>query len=362
MGYRKFTKFIALVLAVFATINAFIWFMWVKDITSHSRKGGDLVRMGYISGLTSSHILSDDLPIRHMDIRKYDKKPVDIITVGDSFSVGGGGGHNSYYQDYIASVNNIRVLNVPSYFHFGKELQFQPVITLSKLINSGYLDIIKPKYLLLESIERMAITRFTTDFTLEKRASIEEIDRYFMESSFELPNKDMELQFVNNGNWKFLANAFQYSFRDRARGSSVLKTHLTKPLFTSNDPECLLFYCDDLNTKDQATVENVRLLNSNLNKVAKLLQSKGIILVFMPVVDKLNLYHPYLKSNKYPQSTFFEKLRTLPKDYIFIDTKAILSSLLEKGEKDVFFQDDTHWNWKASKAIFEKVLFTKRSE
>ena len=49
-------------------------------------------------------------------------------------------------------------------------------------------------------------------------------------------------------------------------------------------------------------------------------------------------------------------MESLPKDYVFINTKKILLDELERGEKDVFFKDDTHWSWKASKAIFEKVI------
>ena len=63
----------------------------------------------------------------------------------------------------------------------------------------------------------------------------------------------------------------------------------------------------------------------------------------MPCVDKYNLYSDYVVNNPYPRSIFFEKLRMLPKKYFFIDTKAILAAKLCKGEKDVFYADETHW-------------------
>jgi hypothetical protein len=58
-----------------------------------------------------------------------------------------------------------------------------------------------------------------------------------------------------------------------------------------------------------------------------------------------------------PRSEFFERLRPLPKNYLFIDTKAILADEVAKGEKDVFFSDDTHWSSKAGAAIFSRFVF-----
>lgn len=79
----------------------------------------------------------------------------------------------------------------------------------------------------------------------------------------------------------------------------------------------------------------------------------------MPAVDKYNLYSPYIVSNKYPQSIFFEYLETLPKNYVFINTKKILLEELKKGEKDIFYADDTHWSYKANDIIINDIEFKK---
>jgi hypothetical protein len=74
-------------------------------------------------------------------------------------------------------------------------------------------------------------------------------------------------------------------------------------------------------------------------------------------VDKYTLYCKWLRRKKYPESPFFEMLRPLPKRYRFIDTKQILRAELERGEKDVFYADDTHASWKASQRIFTLERF-----
>ena len=75
----------------------------------------------------------------------------------------------------------------------------------------------------------------------------------------------------------------------------------------------------------------------------------------MPSVDKYNLYSKYIRNNNYPKSTFFERLRPLKKDYKFIDTKIILENMLENNITDVYYSDDSHWSYKASKEIFKQV-------
>jgi hypothetical protein len=77
----------------------------------------------------------------------------------------------------------------------------------------------------------------------------------------------------------------------------------------------------------------------------------------MPPADKYTIYSEYIANNPYPPSTFFELLRPLPKKYIFVDTKAVLSQAVKNGEKDIYYSDDTHWSWKASKLIAESMRF-----
>ena len=327
MGFRSFTVGFFSFLIIFVGINALVWFGWTREITDPRRNAGDLLRIGYILGHVSQHQYVDDLPRRHIRASEYKKQPVDMVTVGDSFSIGGGGGRNSHYQDYIASLQGLSVLNAPVTGTFGIAGGYAPVLALSRLINSGYLDIIKPKYVLLESGERYAIQRLTSEFTMQVIATIEEIDHTFgkQRADEKQPMKGFfDFHFINDGNWKFIGNNLQYLFSDRALGSKVIISKLNRRFFSSDKGDLLIFHREDAKHTKYSTPAGIAEANQNLNRLAAVLKTKGITLVFMPIVNKLNLYEPYLRKRRYPRSIFFEELRKLPKEYLLIDTKEIL--------------------------------------
>jgi hypothetical protein len=343
-------------LTVFVLANLIIWKGWTEVLISPRYEGGDLARLGYISGIKTIRKTYDDLNVRHMEMRDFQGGRVDMITIGDSFSVGGGAGRNRYYQDYIATGNDMKVLNIPTYKFETMVFNAMPVATLAALNNNGWLDRVKPRYVLIESVERYTIPRLVMHFDLNVHVKQEELDRYYRNASFDGPI-NQGVTFINEGNFKFLYYSLMYNFSEHAFRRLVVKTGLTKPMFSGKRGDTLLFHCDDIQQSPLATQQNIRIGNDNLNTLARQLRKKGITLVFMPVVDKLNLYRPYLKNDGYPKSRFFEEFRALPKEYLFIDTKAILSKAIEDGELDLFHQDDTHWSWKASQRIFSAVRF-----
>ena len=90
--------------------------------------------------------------------------------------------------------------------------------------------------------------------------------------------------------------------------------------------------------------------------MAQKLKEKNIQLIFMPAVNKYDLYSSFIVNNKYPMDQFFDRIRTLQKDYIFIDTKDILLKQLDKGEKDIYYIDDTHWSYKSSDVVTDDII------
>jgi hypothetical protein len=146
-----------------------------------------------------------------------------------------------------------------------------------------------------------------------------------------------------------------YHYDDNAYTSNCYIIKLNKNMFTSKDPYSLLFYKDTIKYNESITTEKIQKVNENLNRLSLQLKTKGIKLYFMPAVDKLNLYSKYIVNNKYGESTFFEQLRPLKKEYILIDTKTILEQEVDRGVKDIFYSDDTHWSYKASEAIAKNL-------
>lgn len=348
--YKKFNIIFLSLILVYSGCNFIIWKLWTEDIlTDKKYYNGGLDRLGYI--INSKHYRNnyDTLPKKHIENTEYDGRPIDMITIGDSFSQGAGGGKDRFYQDWIASLNNMTVLNVQRYPNKS------PLETAIILYNSGYLDMVKPKYLLVETVERFCAYWYGRPLNFNEKVSLSHLKEYYKHKTY--TGKLPEVSFINTGNLKFIIYHFLYKFKDRPLDSMVCVRKLSKPFFSVKNSDKLLFVFQDVENIPYANEKSIKLMNDNLNHFADLLAKKGIKLYFMPVVDKYNLYSDYIVNNPYPESVFFELLRPLPKRYGFIDTKAILIEEIKKGEMDVYYADDTHWSWKASKSIFEKVKF-----
>lgn len=373
---NKFKKLIYIWLILGLIIMLFhppLYYMFIlKVFPKDGSIVGDLARMTYSVDMVDKRYTKIDLDKRHMNMQTdYNGKEIDLVTIGDSFSEGAGGGKNPYYQDYIANNFDLNVLNIK----MSKDSKSY-IETIYGLLNSGKLEEKKIKYILIESVQRRSLERFSVnninkaiivdEFNIFKEPKIVEKnnldDLSFFEillSIFKKSDKD-DIGIINNLN----QNALIYNLRFKLKGygkmsSHVYRENLNKELFSVLSSKDLLFYYEDLKYLDLETKENVELLNENFNVLARDLSQKGIKLIFMPAVDKYNLYRPYIISNIYKESIFFEYLETLPKEYIFINTKKILSKELENGEKDIFFADDTHWNYKASEKIVSDDEFKK---
>lgn len=347
--YKKYTWRVLAVLLAFIAANAVIWKCWTESILAGTSNGGDLARMGYLPGSKLPRKNHVDLPVRHLEEGEYRGQPVRVLTIGDSFSNGGGGGKNRFYQDYIASINRCTVLNIEPY------QALDPMALTVALMNNGTLDRIRPRYLLLSVTEKFSVAQLAkpVDFTMhlapEKLAGLKKMGYNSI--------PPVKVFFVNEGNFKFLWYSLLYRFSDNAYGGKTHVRELDRPFFSVKDSRRLLFYRDDIRSIPLSNPKTMALMNANLNTLADLLREKGILLYFMPCVDKYDLYSRFIVENPYPASTFFDELRKLPKRYALIDTKKLLLEELERGEKDVFYPDDTHWSWKASRKIFSETLF-----
>ncbi|MGJ0310577.1 hypothetical protein [Aliarcobacter cryaerophilus] len=355
--FKKITFLWILSISVFLIFNFLIFFNYTNKVypeTSNSTIG-DLARMSYSVDIIQERENITDLEKLHLYQNQYNYENIDMVTIGDSFSNGGAGGKNSYYQDYISTIYNKKVLNlnIQNYKNYLEIIAF--------FANSGYLEKIGVKYVLIESVQREALVRFARNdlnLAIKTDKNLENIFGHAIETNNIEEIHKFKPSIINNLN----LNAFLYNIKYYIKGygklnSSVYIEKLNKDLFTSKSSSKLAFYHEDIKKLSLETKENIELLNHNFNNLADILESKGIELIFMPAVDKYNLYRPYIISNNYSESIFFEYLSTLDKKYIFINTKEILSKNLENSEKDIFYADDTHWSYKASNNIIESDVF-----
>lgn len=354
MQHKIWAKIFILAISSFLLLNFFIWKAYTEDILTFSPYyNGGLDRMGYIAGSKHYRKPESTLPKGFIENIDYKGDHVDIITIGDSFSNMAENGSDPLYQSWLASLYQLDVLNLQPLKNMD---ELETAITL---LNSGYLDKIKPRFLLIESVERYAVIKFSKDINFSLNKPISEIEEYYRYAKYKRNYPDVE--FTNIGNFKFIVYNLLYLLSDNAFFSKVYVRDLDRSFFSVKNDRKLLFYYEDLKYIPYSRPAVISKLNNNLNEFSKKLKSKGIELIFMVAADKYTMYSDYIINNPYPQSTFFELLRDFPKDYYFVDTKAILSGLIKLGEKDVYYADDTHWSWKASKKIAESMapLFKK---
>lgn len=350
MSYRKFSSIFLFIIFIFAAANFSIWHLWTQKILTRDDYfiTGDLTRLGYVSHLIQPRTNEIDLPKQHFS--KLDtRQSYELLTIGDSFSQGHSGGKNRYYQDYIASTLNWNVLSLEQFPQTTNYIE-----TVMALSNSGFLEKYKIKYVLLESTQRRVVERFSKAEDYNFSFLLKEIENFYehqKEHSFSLPLVSP----INNGNFKFILYNMLYHFSDRAFFSDVHKVKLNRPLFSIGSGKELLYYHKDILPIKKHTLASLIEVNTHLNHLANQLKYQGIKLIFMPAVNKYDLYSDFIINNHSPKDPFFDILNTLPKEYIFLDTKAILLEELIKGEKDIFYCDDTHWSYKASEVLMENL-------
>lgn len=362
LKYRVAVFWTVLSIVSFVLANYAIWKLWTEDLLTSS--SGDLARLSYSTDVKSYRKTVDNLPVRHLTMDKYEGQPVDVLTIGDSFSQGGGGGTNRFYQDHIASINKATVLNAHPY---EKRLDngvlvdaLDPVRTLIVLINSGIIDKIKPRHIILESVQRSAGIRLARDINFDETVDVEKLNGFYKKDMSVFYVNQQKLFFINNGNAKVLYNKIVRLFSNKDVGG-VKREKLSRNLFECSTPDVLLYLKDDVTTiRTNSGTAAASKMNNNLNHLNMLLAKRGVHFHFMPVADKYEIYADYIIKNRYGRSDFFEQMRNQNKNYGLIDTKMILADLLKNGVKDVYYVDDTHWSWKASNAIFSQVKFNRK--
>lgn len=340
-------KYFVGIVFVFTSFHYITWSLITKNIFGNKPDTyiGDLGRLSY--SIDSLHPRENKITLNNVHRVFLDHSQTDVLTIGDSFSRGDAGGENANYQDFIATEYDLDVVNItPSENGY--------IETVLILNSSGVLDKLKPKSIVLQSVERSAIDRFSKDINWDIQGSEELL---LAKSPDKFVPRTPEASFINNNNYKAWLYQFLYKYYDNALISKVYKAQLNNNHFSSRNQRELLYFFEDLESIEKSNIKSINLLNENLNQLQAILNTKGIDLYFLPAADKYNIYSKYINDNKYKESNFFELLRTMKNDYYFIDTKSILQKLIDKGEQDVYYSDDTHWSAKASSEIIKRTSF-----
>lgn len=328
-------------------INMLFWY-GVTEATFNHR---DLNRLG---SCATTKTLTEDIHYEqhHTEFAEYiaagAAESFDVLTIGDSFTNGADGGS---YPDYLVNHYGFKVLNV----RLGR---YDPLQILYILNESGWLDRISARVVLLESVERAVQYRYGHDIIRPLKIGVNELKRLLQRptNSEELSQKFMP-PIMYNANMNYVISKLHHLCNPEELSAETGITELDRKLFTNPGYEnVMLYYKDDLMYLSDPI--NADMLSQNLNNAANLLKARGIKLVFFVGVDKYDLYYPYIIDKKgRPENPFFPKVRAVQgKDYVFVDTIKPLRDALEHGEKDIYFMNDTHWSHKGIKIVCDEIV------
>ncbi len=361
MTYKKFA--IALLCTAFlvAAANVAFWHLVTKKTFYEQDGHGDLARIGSFvaaPSITKNITYPNGSHREFQDyLREGRQEHYTVMTVGDSISAGSGG---TYYQDYMAQAYGIDSINVIRLFRGEISRDIDVYQTVRLMIAYGYIDEIKPEYLILECGERMISRHFASAIMPLPGLTREEYEHQYLNyrevrGREMIPPSTLLSTTMGAANKQYIDNRlYARSYPDHM-SLQVGKKELTIPAFTSQGQENILYYyqeeMDYLIKRPDA--EKV---NATLNQLAEELAQHGVQLVVMPFADKSDAYYPYVKDADYPENPFFMELRSLDKSYRFIDIKKIMREAIAAGETDLYWGDDTHWSWKGQQVVVDELV------
>ena len=329
------------------------WYSALKDLYYKKDHRGELDHIGSII-ITAPITPQANYNKHHTEFSDYlksgVKKSFDVITIGDSFSTIAGG---CFFQDYLVDKYGLEIVNIRFEGH-------EMLDTLYILDKTGWLDELKPRFVIIESVERYVNDRFGL-----KNISPENIKALDKETITELSRvSDKQGDFIKiipsvifRASMKFLYDhVYRIMPGNNGRLSEKVYTaKLNQPMFTNPSMEnILLYYYEDLDYLK--TPFNTAMVNKNFNDAAEYFGKRGIKIIFMPCADKYDLYYPYIENNNNPPANpFFDEIEKLDKKYYLINTRNISRKLLSDGERDVYWLDETHWSWKAQQSVGDKL-------
>ncbi len=324
-----------------------------SNFSTYQKSGGDLNRIGKVTVGKDYRLIFAEAFSKPRLYREYSgvspeaRLGIDLLTIGDSFSQQGGYG----YQNMTYSMRPLDIVNIDA-SHFRLD---NPIQVLASLANGNFFDTIKPRFIILESIERRFAWR---SLSIDHTAIVNRENFDLMYGRHppldENAHGTVGLDYFSDIT-KYFAYNLMHQVDPKAFFSQVYDMRLTRRMFSAR-PDRLLFFHEDIANLRFGAREYTARLNAELNVIAEKLAARNITLIVLPGPDKYDLYSGYIEKNTLPVNEFFNNMRLENKKYEYIDTKALLLPILSAGVLDVYFADDTHWSPVCSKIIAAEVL------
>ena len=316
-------------------------YLWITDDNT-----GDLMRLGLIDSgpeYTDS-IKSTILPevyytgIDNDSILRHDT--CDVLVIGDSFSHGGGVGKEGDYVNYLARESGRKVV----VFTPQDPTLSSPMQVAFDVLNLGLIDSTRVKNLVVQEVERYVISRHCS-FTLNH--SVMARPKPKQEPSQTEQKKDVSP----------LLRVKDFIFYHLFGANPIYTAQLSKPLFGGKDPSKLYFYNEDVKHVGDNSKVRQQVVDCFDHVIAKA-RERGVNLVIVIACDKYDMYQDFILDNSYPASTLNEDIQRWMEPELdrFIFSKQVLHPLVERGVKDVYLFNDTHWSPSSSLIVAREVI------
>ena len=305
----------------------------------------DLIRMGYIPNIYKNYRAKFSLNVdeKFEKLSNHKKKSYKVMTIGNSFSEQAGFGYKNMLADHF------------SVLHLDRIFSENPIQTLIYFANGDFFDNYNVEYVILQNVERQIVERIN-NIELKDKLMLSQIDSTIL--NHKIKNEDCSYKFFSTNTVEFPLHYLPKFFfkKNYLSNKKTYNVELNTTSLFSNKSSKLLFFSQDIrNVEKNNTKEKVDSLNWVLNIIALKLRQKNIKLIVLPSPDKYDFYYDYIAEKKeFKKPIFFDLMKAEKKEYIYIDSKEILTSNLKK-EQDIYFYDDTHWSPIASKIIVDRI-------
>lgn len=345
---RKFLTIISYtVLPVWLALVGLATYLWVTN-----DKSGDLMRLGLIDGGAeyTDSIFELALPEVYYTGQENDSllrlDTCGVVVVGDSFSHGGGVGKTGDYVNYLAHESGRKVV---VYTPPKDPTLDSPMQVAYDLLNLGVIDSTNCRNLVVQEVERYLVDRhcrFVTTHTSLPRPEAEDAG----EAAEEEKRQD----------YSPLLRVKDYIFYRFLGANPIYTAALNQPLFGGEEPSKLYFYNDDVNLGINVTDGQQRLIVSCFEDVIEAARRQGVNLVILIAADKYDMYQDFITGeNPYPAKTLNEDIaQWMPVEgkQCLLFSKDVLHPLVERGVKDVYLYNDTHWSPASSHLISQAII------